>query len=91
MMKGQPIHPAIARVQIKKIFLVKDWRALFLDKVGCNECPTMIIGWPVGEKKAKGTDAKVSQMFRLQKSWLLWLPILKGNTNDYFSHYFPSW
>ena len=91
MMKGQPLHPAIAWVQIKKIFVVKDGRALFLDKVGCNECPMMIFGWPVGEKKAKGTDAKVSQMFRLQKSWLLLLPILKGNTNDYFSHYFPSW
>ena len=71
MMKGQPLHPAIARVQIKKIFLVKDGRALFLDKVSCNECPMMIIGWPVGEKKAKGTDAKVSQMFRLQKYQLL--------------------
>ena len=68
MMKGQLIYPAIARVQIKKLFLVKDGQALFLDIVGCNECPMMIIGWPVGEKKAKGTDAKVSQMFRLQKS-----------------------
>ena len=68
MMKGQPIHPAIAQVQNKKIFLVKDGRALFLDKVSCNECPMMIIGWPVGEKKAKGTEAKVSQMFRFQKS-----------------------
>ena len=67
-MKGQPLHPAIARVQIKKIFVVKDGRALLLDKVRRNECPMMIIGWPVGEKKAKGTDAKVSQMFRLQKS-----------------------
>ena len=64
----RPIHPAIAGVQIKKIFVVKDGRALFLDKVGCNECPMIIIGWSVGEKKAKGTDAKVSQMFRLQKS-----------------------
>ena len=91
MMKGQLIHPAIARVQIKKIFLVKDGWALSLDKKSCNECPIMTIGSPVGEKKAKGTDAKVSQRFRLQKSWLLWLPILKGNTNDYFSHYFPSW
>ena len=57
--------------KIKKIFLVRDGRALFLDKVSCNECPMMIIGWPVGEKKAKGTDAKVSQMFRLQKYQLL--------------------
>ena len=71
MMKGQPLHPAIAWLQIKKIFIVKDGRALFLDKVSCNECPMMIIVWPVGEKKAKGTDAKVSQMFRLQKYQLL--------------------